>query len=178
MMNSIGYYFYKFCSKFGGNSWIIKYYRKCGIQIGKGTRVFSRIITSEPYLIEIGEHTTISTNVSLLTHDASVGALGDREKESDLCGKIRIGNHCFIGNNCIILYGCSIADGCIVAAGSVVTKSVLSPNVIIGGNPAKVIGSTQDYIMKHKSHFYSLHGLNAEQRKEVINNNPDKLVKR
>lgn len=59
-----------------------------------------------------------------------------------------------------------------------VTKSVSTPNVIIGGNPAKVIGSTQDYIMKHKSHFYSLNGLSEKQREEVINNNQDKLVKR
>lgn len=177
-MSTLGFYFFKVLSKFGGNKWMTRYYRRCGIRIGEGTRVFSKIITSEPYLIEIGDYTTIATNVFLLTHDASIGALRDRNKASDLCGEIKIGNHCFIGNNSTILYGCTIADGCLVAAGSVITRSVIIPNVVVGGNPAKIICSTEDFISKHSEQFYSLHGLSKQQRKEVILNNPEKLIKK
>lgn len=171
-MNTFIFYFYKLISKIGGNKWMINYYRKCGMRIGNNTRIFSKIISSEPYLIEIGDCSTIATNVFLLTHDASIGALTDRKKISDLCGKIKIGNHCFVGNNSTILYGCSIADGCLVAAGSVVTKSVTTPNVVVGGNPAKIICNTEDYISKHSEQFYSLHGLTKKQRKNAILNNP------
>ena len=52
-----------------------------------------------------------------------------------------IGNNVWIGANVTILAGVSIADGSIIAAGAVVTKSIIEPNMIIGGVPAKPIKS-------------------------------------
>lgn len=40
--------------------------------------------------------------------------------------------------------GVTIGENVIVAAGSVVTKSV-PDGMIVGGNPAKIIGTTEDY---------------------------------
>lgn len=54
---------------------------------------------------------------------------------------IIIGNDVWLGASSIIAAGVKIADGVIVAAGSVVTKSVETPNIIIGGVPAKQIGT-------------------------------------
>lgn len=51
---------------------------------------------------------------------------------------ISLGNDIWIGAGSQILDGVTISDGVVVAAGSVVTKSV-SPNMIIGGVPAKEI---------------------------------------
>ena len=62
----------------------------------------------EPYLINIGEHVTISTDVKLITHDASIGTVGERTKGSDLVGKISIGDYSFIGCGSIIMYGVDI----------------------------------------------------------------------
>ena len=56
-------------------------------------------------------------------------------------GDIVIGNDCWLGSNVTITAGVHIADGCIVAAGAVVTKSCDIPYSILGGVPAKVIGS-------------------------------------
>ena len=145
--------------------------QKCergGVKIGVNTHIFSNIALSEPYLISIGNNCTISTNVSFITHDASVGVIMGRENFSDLCGKIVIGNNCFIGNNSIILYGTTIADNTIIAAGSVVTKSVLKPGCIIGGNPARVIGTIEKFKDKYKHNFLALHGKNDSEKKELI----------
>jgi len=52
----------------------------------------------------------------------------------------------FVGMHSIILKGVTIGRGAVVAAGSVVTKSVL-PGEIVGGAPARVIGtSSQEYL--------------------------------
>jgi maltose O-acetyltransferase len=53
---------------------------------------------------------------------------------------VKIGNYVFIGPRAIILPGVTIGDGAVVAAGAVVTKDV-EPYVIVGGVPAKVIGT-------------------------------------
>ena len=67
-----------------------------------------------------------------------------------------------------MIYGVSIPDNTIVAAGSVVTKSFVEPGCIIGGNPAKIIGKVDDFLLKNKEHFLKLNGLNTEDRKKTI----------
>ncbi|MFP7225599.1 sugar O-acetyltransferase, partial [Priestia filamentosa] len=47
------------------------------------------------------------------------------------------------GGSCVILGGVTIGDHSIVDAGSVVTKDV-PPNVIVAGNPAKVIKTIEE----------------------------------
>lgn len=173
---NIQYKFYKVLSILFGGGYLIKYYKKQGMQIGKETNIFSNIVTSEPYLVSIGNHCTIATNVSLLTHDASIGALGDRKKKSDLCGRITIGDNCFIGHGAIILYGVTLPSNTIVAAGSVVVKSPGKEGCIIGGNPAKIIGMSQDFLRKNEMNGFSLHGLNLTDRKQRILSELDKLV--
>jgi len=184
-MNAVTFYIYKFLSKFLGHKIIIQYYRKLGMTIGEDTHIFSRLISSEPFLISIGKNVTISTSVSLLTHDASVGAIVGRHVYSDIVGPITIGNNCFIGANSIILPGVRIPDNSIVAAGSVVTKTVVNhltgnthqeEGIIIGGNPAVYICKTNDFLKKRKNNFLKLHGLSLTDRKNIIMNNKEKWI--
>jgi len=56
---------------------------------------------------------------------------------------VKIGNHVFIGQNVTILKGVSIGDNVVIGSGAVVTKS-FPDNVILGGNPAKVIKEIKD----------------------------------
>ena len=72
--------------------------------------------------------------VQLIAHDASM----KRHLGYTLIGKITIGNKVFIGAGSIILPGATIGDNSVIAAGSVVTKDV-PENVVVGGNPAKII---------------------------------------
>ena len=147
---------------------LINSLRREGCKIGRDTHISSNISAEEPYLVEIGDNCTISTDVSFITHDASVGLYFGRKILSDVCGKITIGNNCFIGNRVILLYGVTISDNTIVAAGSVVTKSIKTSGYIVGGNPAKVIGKVSDFIDKSKKYALCLHGLNSMVRRRVI----------
>lgn len=85
----------------------------------------------------------ISSEVIFVTHDAAYTKIGDKSKS--LFGRIVIGDNCFIGERSTIMYGCELANNTIVAAGSVVTKSFSTPYTIIGGNPAKIIGTWDKY---------------------------------
>lgn len=107
-----------------------KWLRKQGITIGEECSIFANIVSSEPYLITIGNNVTISNDVQLITHDnAIIKASGGRD--TDVFGSIEIGDNCFIGAHAIIMPGVSICANTIVAAGSVVTRSVHDENTII-----------------------------------------------
>ena len=157
--------------------WMLKFNVKNGMIIGENTHVFTSNL-GDPFLVEIGSYSTISTMVNFVTHDASVGVVGNntRKNYTDLAGKIFIGNHCFIGTGATIMYGVSISDGVLVAAGSVVTHSVKEENVIVAGNPAKIIGNTADFVSKKQGFLLDLTGLNFDQRKSKILNS--RLVKK
>lgn len=85
--------------------------------------------------IEIGENFLFAPGVKIISanHDFK-----DREK-SVKTPPIRIGKNVWIGANAVILPGVEIGDNCIIAAGSIVTKSFKENNLVIGGNPARVI---------------------------------------
>lgn len=170
-MNTIQYYKALLFSKLNhkGNAFIVEKMRKEGMAIGNNTHIFSNIAPSEPYLVSIGDNCTISTDVVFLTHDASIGLYGDgRNVNSDICGAIKVGNNCFIGNRTIVIYGVSIPDDTIVAAGSVVTKSFTESGCIIGGNPAKIIGRVEEFLLRNRDNFLCLNGLDEEKRKTTI----------
>lgn len=54
---------------------IIGYYRELGVKIGENVSIISPIssviFSSEPYLVSIGDNTTISFDVAFVTHDAA-----------------------------------------------------------------------------------------------------------
>lgn len=159
-MKRIGYYIAKIkCKLMARHEPIIIFFRRHGIKIGENCLICSYILTKEPFLIEIGDNVTISTNVTFITHDNSIKLI--LPDKSDLFGKIVIGNNCFIGQNSTILYGVTICDNVIIAAGSVVTKSINQSNVVVGGNPAKIISTWENIKVKSSS--------KAILRSELIN---------
>lgn len=151
------------------NEYINNYYRRQGMVIGEDVHIFCELMSREPYLIKIGNNVTISTDVKFLTHDASMGTLCGREKISDICGEINVGDNTFIGAGSILMYGVTIGERCIIGAGSVVTKSI-PDGEIWGGNPARKIGETDEFVKKNSSFGLQLHGLNMEERKKAILN--------
>lgn len=128
---------------------------------GKGIYIYSNIAKNEPHLISIGNNTTIAGNVELVTHDNSISKV--LPEYSDLFGRITIGQNCFIGTRSVIMYGVTIPDNVIVAAGSVVTKSINESNVIIGGNPARIISSWNSFSDKAKDYGWNLGSIGSTE---------------
>ena len=85
--------------------------------------------------IIIGDRCTITHGCVILSHDRSKKRFDLNDKGQ---GTVRLGNDVFIGVNSVILRDVTIGDYSIVGAGSVVTKDV-PPNVVVAGNPAKII---------------------------------------
>src|SRR5438128_330233 len=128
-----------FISK-GGNF----YAQKMGVKLGNDCRIYTRNFGSEPWLISIGNKVTITSGVTILTHDGATWLMNDARGRRYLYRRVKIGNNVFIGVNSVILPGVIIEDNVIVAAGSVVTKSIPS-GCIVGGNPAKIIGDYNEF---------------------------------
>lgn len=156
--------------------YISDYYRAKGMEVGVNCNIVTEINTSEPFLIRIGDNTTLAGGVVLMTHDNCVSKI--IPNSTDLMGYIRIGNNCFLGANVIVMYGVTLADNIVVASGSVVTKSFLTPGVIIGGNPAKVISTFEKFEEKHRYHALNLDELGRDDRlsEKILGSN--KLIER
>ena len=171
-MKTMQYYLAKIRQKFGGgNEAVNNFFRRNGVKIGEHCLICSNILTTDSYLIEIGNDCVISIQVAFVTHDYSIKKV--IPEKANLFGKIIIGDNCFIGERSTLLYGVRLADNIIVAAGSVVTKSFLESNIIIGGNPAKKIGTWDNYGQKYKEK-----ALDVKNCKEIIKEHPEYLVQR
>ena len=109
------------------------------------------------YNIEIGENFYSNHNLTIL--DCNKVKFGDnvfigpncsfycamhpldiktRNEGLEYSKPITVGNNVWFGGNVVVLAGVTIGDGVVVGAGSVVTKDVPN-NVVIAGNPAKII---------------------------------------
>lgn len=151
--------------------------RRKGVRIGKGCRLISSDFGSEPYLIIIGNHVTVTSGVKFITHDGGVWTIRESHPNIDVFGRIEIGNNVFIGLNSILLPGITIGNNVVVGAGSVVTKS-FPDNVVIGGNPAKIICSMEEYKNKCLSINMNTKGLDYNSKKEYILKQTDLFIKK
>src|SRR5690606_32192863 len=122
--------------------------RLLGVKIGQNCRLYKVTFSTEPYLVTIGDHVS-ATKVHFETHDGGIWVFRDRHPQWDIIKRVKIGNNVYIGYDAIILPGVTIGDNVVIAAKSVVTKSFPS-GVVIGGVPAKVIKSTEEYYNKVK----------------------------
>lgn len=124
--------------------------------------------SAEPYLIEIGNDCQITAGVKIFTHGGAKAARFKYPK-FDVFGKVKIGNNVYIGNNALIMPGVSIGNNVLVAAGSVVCKSV-PDNVVIGGNPARILQSIEQYIDKNLPYNTDTKKMSYEEKKAYLCN--------
>ncbi len=121
--------------------------RERGATVGRGCRIHTTSIGSEPYLITIGDETLIAPGVSFITHDAGTWVFRKEHPLAGRFGRITIGSRVFVGVNAILLPGVTIGDRSIVAAGAVVNKDV-PPGTVVAGVPAHVVSTTERYMGK------------------------------
>ena len=154
----------------GGNHMTISELRSHGLKIGNNCHIYTNAIdTDHGYLIEIGDNVTIS-HAEIQAHDASTKKMLGYSK----VGRVVIGNNVFIGTRAIILPGVRIGSNVVIGAGAVVSRNV-PDNSICAGNPAKVIGSYDDFKSKNEELFH--HSLvQHTQVKEKSDNEKQQMV--
>lgn len=144
-----------------------KYAKFIGVNIGTNNFIPDKDCwSSEPYLITIGNNCAITNGVRIFTHG---GARVARMKypDFDVFGKVIIGDWVYIGTNSLIMPGVTIGDGSLIAAGSVVTKSVPS-GVVIGGNPARILSTVDDYIRNNEKYNLNSKKLGLVEKRKLL----------
>ena len=108
-------------------------------------------LPSDTKCIRIHNNVKVAAAVQFITHDVFY-AMFENMEEGRWCQNLKcievMDNVC-IGRNALIMPGVRIGPNAIVAAGSIVTKDVPEGSVV-GGNPAKVIGSFYDVMNRQK----------------------------
>ncbi len=107
------------------------------IEIGKNVFINYNCCILDICKVRIGDNCMFAPNVQMYsaTHPLEFEA---RNSGMELGKPITIGNNVWIGGNATICPGVTIGNGVVIAAGAVVVKDV-PDNVLVGGNPAKVI---------------------------------------
>ena len=147
---------------------------KMGMKVGKNFSRLNGVILdpSHCWLIEIGDNVTLAPRVHILCHDASTKRFLGYTK----IGRVTIGDNVFIGAESIVLPNVKIGNNVIVGANSTVTKDI-SDNVVIAGNPARVIYTLEQYLEKHREEIqhmpiygedYTLRGNISERKKKQM----------
>lgn len=100
------------------------------VLISPGTRI------SASDEIKIGNGVMMANGVYIT--DSDWHGIYDRTKRSDRVAPVHIADNVWLGDHSTILKGVSIGENSVVAANAVVTRDVPA-NVVVAGNPAKVV---------------------------------------
>jgi carbonic anhydrase/acetyltransferase-like protein (isoleucine patch superfamily) len=144
----------------------VEYAKSIGVRMkGKVTIYGSSYLTfsSEPYLVTLGDNVFISLQVRFICHDGSTLPFRRLIPDLDIANRITVGDNVFFGLGACILPGVNIGNNCIIGAYAVVTKDVPSGS-IVGGNPAKVIKSWDEYLEKAKNNSLHIGHLKGKEK--------------
>ncbi len=103
------------------------------VRIGNNVAIMSNCLMMSSGGITIDDDVMIAANVQLISNNHDLD-----NRPVITCLPIHIKKNCWIGAGATILRGITIGENSVVGAGAVVTKDV-PQNVIVAGNPAKII---------------------------------------
>ena len=112
-------------------------------QVGDNFFYQPRKLPDDPKYIAFHNNVVVAADVKFINHDAIYVMFRNLDERQGKIGHIEcteVFDNVFIGLGATIMPGVKIGPNAIVAAGSVVTKDVPEGS-IVGGNPARIIGS-------------------------------------
>ena len=109
----------------------------CNVHIGENFFANFNLTILDEAEVRIGANCFIGPNVGIYTACHPIDA-ESRNRMIEWAEPVSIGDNVWIGGGVTILPGVTIGDNVVIGAGAVVTRSFPS-NVVIGGNPAKII---------------------------------------
>jgi carbonic anhydrase/acetyltransferase-like protein (isoleucine patch superfamily) len=147
--------------------------RYLGVNVGEGCRLYSTSFGGEPWLVTIGNHVNISTNVEFATHDGTGWLITDERGRRHHFAPITIGNNVYVGANTTILPGVTIGSNVIIGAGSLVNQSI-PDNCVVMGSPARYRISFEDF----KQYALAYHASDADMVGKTRRERIDSIVDR
>ena len=112
-----------------------------GIKAGKSFSPNSGVLIDGRGGVQIGDYVMIGPySVIVSSNHAFQQMKAPMATLDHIMGPVEIGSDVWIGAHAVITAGVTIGNGAVVAAGAIVTENV-SEFQIVGGVPAKVIGS-------------------------------------
>ncbi|GAA3633359.1 acyltransferase [Microbacterium awajiense] len=108
-----------------------------GSHIGEYSMIWAGNSTGR---IVLGEKALLAPRVTITASDYGMAAGTPPMDQPKVERDVHIGAGTWLGAGVVVVAGVTIGDGAIVAAGAVVTRDV-PENAIVGGVPARVIGS-------------------------------------
>lgn len=147
----------------------IKYARNIGVNFPDNElHIYGKVIWStEPWIITLGNNVHITDGVKFITHDGGTLLFRNIIPDLEITKPIVIGNDVYIGNNVIILPGVKIGNNVVIGAGAVVTKDIPN-NVVIGGVPARILKTTDEYLQKLERESLHLGHLKGKEKDKAL----------
>jgi len=127
-----GKYFHNYCE-------IQARFKEAEITIGENVASNNGLLIICAERIEVGSDSLIGKDVQMIDFDAHGLAPSERRNSVGKVKPIVIGRNVWIGNNVIILKGTEIGDNSVIGAGAVVAGGKFPSNVVIAGNPARIV---------------------------------------
>ncbi|MDR0846562.1 MAG: sugar O-acetyltransferase [Lactobacillales bacterium] len=106
--------------------------------VGENTLLNHHLETLSAGMVTIGKNCFIGPHARFYTPNHHITDLAFRRAGWQYDAPITVGDDVWFGGSVVVCPGVTIGNNVVVAAGSVVTKDFPS-NVIIGGNPARII---------------------------------------
>jgi acetyltransferase-like isoleucine patch superfamily enzyme len=151
----------------------VRRWKASGVRFGQGVLAMpsASIDVAFGWLISIGDRTRLAEEVRILCHDAGP----ERDLGYGRVGPVTIGSDCVLNERVIVLPGVTIGDSCLIGAGSVVAGDI-PPGSRAMGVPARVYGTTQDYLRELRRGlteaprfgYQELDGLGAGERETAV----------
>jgi len=147
----------------------IRTLRDQGLRIGEHCVINTTSFSTEPYLIEIGNHVAISIGCQFITHDAAIWVFRDSNPDMDVFGTIKVGDNTYFGTNCTVLPNSTIGSNCIIGSGTVVRGNIPDGSVVLG-NPGRVVMKTaliEHLLVNHRNRL-DTHSLTPDAKERAI----------
>lgn len=122
------------------------FYDPRNISIGEDTIIGEWAVLDGRATLQIGDHVDIASNVMIYNAEHDVHSEDFTKARTD---RVVIEDYVFIGPRAIILPGVTLGRGAVVAAGAVVVKDVAALT-IVGGVPAKEIGTREEKSLNYR----------------------------